>query len=359
MVALIGLFAISTCGCSSPKVQSQNFPFKVKEEFEVSTPGAAVAVNWSPDGSRLAAASDYGGVLTVWDASGHRVSQMQKIGGGPNLWGSLSFVRGNSELLFQPPGDADADAAFSIWDVATGKLIDTVEGPDSGGGRPNLAAWFAISSDQSLLAVANNYRGRNLFLYDTRTWRFLRGYRLEQGADSLAIFGSDRSVAIGSLRSELAVLDTSKAAPPRQYQVYPLSRYGDFPVEAVAGSPDGKLILGGVGLIVFFEANLTAPPVVAWRHSFDPVWVLRRSDGARIASFKLASPPIRAAAWDPKGRYVAILDQLGRLFVWRPLAPVLSYSEIDAGGELSLAISPDGRRIAVTTSNGVTVYTIG
>ena len=57
--------------------------------------GAATAVAWSPDGSRLAAASNYGEDLTVWDASGHIISQFSRSGSR----GRMSTTRSASQTV--------------------------------------------------------------------------------------------------------------------------------------------------------------------------------------------------------------------------------------------------------------------
>ena len=86
--------------------------------------------------------------------------------------------------------------------------------------------------------------------------------------------------------------------------------------------------------------------------------MFRVKDGAQIASFSAARGPIRQAMWDPKGRFVAFVDGDRGLFLWAPWADT-SYKKVDLPSKtLSLAVAPDGRRMAVTTDHGVRVYSI-
>jgi hypothetical protein len=86
--------------------------------------GAATAIAWSADGSRLAAASNYGTDLTVWD-------------------------------------------------VASGKEIENVPGPAPGQNPAfNVAYHFTLSPDQSRVAIAparNDFA--HVVIYDTLAWK--------------------------------------------------------------------------------------------------------------------------------------------------------------------------------------------
>jgi hypothetical protein len=134
------------------------------------------------DSSRLAAASDYGGVLTMWNRTGHLVNRIRRDGGGPTLWGSLAFVQGSSRIRFPYPGAVDNSAAFSVWDTVSGTIVNTVNRPQPGDDYPfNRADRFMTSPDETVLAIATRagpgwgLRFRNnIAIYDTRSWKLLR-----------------------------------------------------------------------------------------------------------------------------------------------------------------------------------------
>jgi hypothetical protein len=100
---LMAGLALSSCSVASP--QRVNFPLTVHKDklLPLGDPnrkqggyGEAIAVNWSPDGSRIAAASTYGGTLTVWNSSGHRLQEIPVVGGGPAYSGSIAFAGGGA-----------------------------------------------------------------------------------------------------------------------------------------------------------------------------------------------------------------------------------------------------------------------
>lgn len=86
--------------------------------------------------------------------------------------------------------------------------------------------------------------------------------------------------------------------------------------------------------------------------------VFRISDGARIAMFDKFESGISAVGWVGNGRYLAMIDNgSNRLVIWDPFSRYLNYITLDIpSNPLRLAISPDGRRIAVSLENGFVVY---
>ena len=345
----------------------------VRKVFDVPTPGAAVAVVWASDGSEIAAASQYGGILTVWDSHGHRINQFKRVGGGPTVYGSIAFVAGSSRLVFPPPEAVPDSAAFSVWDVASGSIVRTVDGPQPDDDYPlNRAYHFMTSPDQAFLAMAT-FGGRgsrtlekNVVVYDTRSWRPVQTMKALPGVSSLCVFGGGRLIGLGTIISgRIIVMDLASGRTVKEIQAYEESPYGNVQLGAVAGSPTGDLVMTGAGLVtvtghlISKEQNLwgESKEQKAWVASIEPARVFRIQDGARIASISGARAPIRQAKWDPKGRYVAFVDSGDGLLLWAPSTRSLERVHV-SGASLSLDIAPDGDRIAVTTNKGVSVYSV-
>jgi WD40 repeat protein len=370
LVLAAGVWITTTSVPSAWSKASAAASLNVREEFDLATPGAAVAVTWSADGSALAAASNYGGVLTVWDRAGHLVNQIRRIGGGPTLGGSLAFVHGSSQLVFPPPETPNKSTAFAVWDVSTGQIIKTVDGPQPGDDSAlNVADHFMATPDQTLLATATragdswkNFR-KNVTIYESGSWQVLHTAALLKGVPSLCVFADGRLIGAGSVAAgRVSILDTKTGIIVEDFQAYEESKYGSSLLGAIAGSPAGDLIMVGIGSTVLHGGEYSGTPEQrAWseaRDSTDAVRLFRVKDGTRISTFSAAKGPIRQAMWDPKGRFVAFMDNQRGLFLWAPWAGP-DYKKIDLPTKtLSLAISPNGDRIAVTTDHGVRVYSI-
>jgi hypothetical protein len=343
---------------STAEQSHAGFPFKVKTEFDLPTPGAAVAVTWSPDGSAMAAASAYGGIATVWSKSGQRINQFSLPHNGPVLGGSIAFAAGSSEILFRPPNEAGNSVALSIWEISTGKIIGTIIGPepDEDPSR-NRAYHFMMSPNQEVLATGS-FIGGNLGIYSAQTRKLVHKTEIVDYISSLCIFGNSRLVGVGTGKGRISAFDAGTGTVVSQIQAYDEPKFGSLGIDAIAGSPDGKLLFAGVGQVNLDGPYYQVPEALSWQSSVEPARILRVSDGSRSASFTDARRPIRQAAWDPLGRFVAFIDNTASLFLWSTTAPG-SYMKINLpSGSLYLSIAPDGRRIAITTDKGVRVISI-
>ena len=347
----LGLAAALVLSLSAPacsRVEGINFPLTVQKVLVIPTPtgwmqpsNQAVAVAWSPNGSKIAAATRFGTEISVWDDRGRLLSHSE-ADSTRIVRDSIAFVAGSSQLLTGPPHTADADVTLSVRDATSGQIFHNVVGPVPGGGRDaNNSEVFSISQEGGL--VADELPGfvpsaPDIAIWNTSNWQIVSTYKLSGGAASHAFFdGGDKLVVGGSEASDsdVYIIDLKSGDPPRQLKVFP----GSGQVAAVAGSPDGKLIFAGTATI--------------------PAKVLRASDGATVASFPIDSQNgVLEAEWDPLGRYVAFLENDHQLVIWRPTASGMSYAKIAAPYAISFAISPDGGRIAVGVASGIVVYSV-
>lgn len=337
----------------------------IKEVNDLSTTGAGVAVAWSPDGSKIVAASNFGQELSVWDRSGRLVNRFHRIGGGPALGGAIAFVDNSSQIVFLPPADASNDAALSIWAVATGEVVHSIDGPEPGMNYDfNRGKHFAVSSDQKTLISASITGGKatpvphgNLISYGTTDWKRLSVFKIDAGVSSVCIFADGKLAAAGLSSGRVALIDLTNKLPIKQVPVFDPANSGILFVGSVAGSHDGRFLAVGAGLVSpnYFKGADGSDG----GQSVAAVRLLRVSDGTPVASLGPARPPIRQIAWDPMGRYVALIDSHESLYVWQPDISPNRYKQVKVTGlTLSLAISSDGSEIAVSTSKGVRVFSV-
>ncbi len=91
-----------------------------KERFSLSHPGTVLGVAFSPDGKRLATASN-AGIIKVWDA----LSGKELL----NFTGHTSQI---TDISFSPDGTRLATASFDgtakVWGAATGQELLTLNG---------------------------------------------------------------------------------------------------------------------------------------------------------------------------------------------------------------------------------------
>jgi WD40 repeat protein len=325
--------ALSACA----QGESVNFPIKVQRKVDLHLPDAVVAVAWSQDGSKLATASGYGRTLTVWDRGGKHGHTFD-AGSGPNLLGSLDFAYRSSELAFNAPDSADANAALSIFNADNGSVTHSVVGLDDPRPGPRRVALFKISPDQKFLVTGKLSLPAyaNIGVYSMPDWRLFSSHVVANGVSALNFFGADE-IVVGGL-GVVTIIDPRSSSPPRSFGT-------GFPVAGVAGSPDGTMIFAG--------ARGAAPPGIAG-------YVLRASDGRTVATFKWpAELGLGEAEWDPLGRFIAFLDFEGHdLFLWRPLE-TKSYQRIVLPSRgYRFAIAPDGGLIAVALETGVAIYSV-
>jgi WD40 repeat protein len=318
-----------------------------------------LAIAWSPDGSKLAIAYNWGTRIKIIDPSGKELATAE-VPNGPNITTSLAFLSGSSQVLYvgQETRSIKRDA-FTLFDAQTGELLRTIPGPNPGhADLPNYARDFAVSPDGKLV-VTTLYGGGPIIVYRTDNWNVIR--RVDAISASAPIFLADsRRVIVSTLPSQFMVFDALDGTILRTFKVpetddlnsTSLTSPRTTPAATIAISPDQKLAFAGTQWKFVTNERETIDP-----HGAAQVFQL--TDGVRRAAFDLATPDIRRAAWDPNNRFVAFVDNGSHLFLWQPLARQMSYIKIDLPSSAwSLAISPDGFRIAVSSEGGVIIYEI-
>jgi len=337
----------------------RGFSLTVRREMDLHVFLGGVAVAWSPTGSKLAIASNYGGTLSIWDAGGNKEYEITHIGGGgPVLGHSLGFIENDSHLVFSPRGDAAKDESINIFNLKNGGTVTHITGPEPGKEEVfNKAQHFSLTSDKILLLMSTNvfsaYK-ENLVVYSTKSWEITHTKNVRGSVESVSVCGDSHLVAVGTSVGEESIFDLDSGDILGTSKPFSGTGFESASVFSVACSPKGDFFFGGS--FGSWSAPLASD---ADNRLAGPATVRRSSDNALVASIQAVHPPILQATWDPKGRYVAFIDSVGFLYIWEPLSPDAGYEKIDLGGKsFSLAANPDGTQIAVTTGQGVRIFSV-
>jgi WD40 repeat protein len=347
-------------------------------------------IAWSPDGCRFA--TGVYGVVTIWDCTtGEALSQFNM----PDVeFTALSWSRDGSLLA----GGSDWTPSVAVWEVSTGEVVHSIEsggrligfGTDNqtiigGLGMQNsVALWtldvptpaqptaylrglsginsLAWSPDGSQIAsTAGIHRGQRAGLI---AWDVAHGspiFDLEGDAyvDWMGIVDADNIhvawspenalVALSSVgkygeTSEVSLIDIASSEV-----IYQLQNVTGLQAEF---SPDGSLLA-----VRNASGDVSLYPVATW---------VRREQtlpgGGRV---------VMDFAWSPDGSQIAVAsvenddvwasdDPSGRVDVWDTASLEKRYTlEGLNGPALSVAWSPDGRRIAASNNTNVAIWSTG
>jgi WD40 repeat protein len=348
-------------------------------------------LTWSPDGERLAAYIRSGLAIMTWSPDGKYQYEFPRYANFGLYSYLLGFVSGHSQIVTSPAAerrDSEEEEkvtqnAFSVMDPATGKVLRGVPGPNPGKTfRENLAQHYAISSDQSLLAVIYHpYAGHSIGVYSTRDWQRIaeieigdrsrpvsplavaRALAFSPDGKKLAVARGDNSridiFEVGSWTLLRSIEPFPEPAPPTRGRVF---------ASVIAFSPDGMLIAVGSssGGTYWHHPNGSLAPVGVGKpvEEFppDPLRVFRVDDGSLVASasgFPGGFLNESKIAWMPNSGFIAFLDNEQRLHLWNPThsgppALLLTLERTTTG----LAFSPDGAQLATNFANGVKIFNV-
>jgi WD40 repeat protein/tRNA A-37 threonylcarbamoyl transferase component Bud32 len=292
------------------------------------------SVDFSPDGKRLASASQ-DGTVKVWDArTGREVL-------------SLKHAHGVASVCFSPDGKRLATGAWGgswaaqpgevkVWDAQTGQETLTLNG------HMGKVSSVCFSPDGRRLAGAGSPMVR---VWDAQTGQEVLS--LKGGCRSVAFSPDGRRLASASWDRTVKVWDAQTAQQPLTLKGHPNS------VSSVDFSPDGKRLASAGGKSVWADWSYetpgevkvwdaaTAQEVLSLQGYTSAVRSVRFSpDGQRLAS--------AGAVWDPRQRRVVG----GEVKLWDAQTGREALSLKGHTGPVnSVCFSPDGRRLAVATTD--------
>ena len=151
-----------------PTVTGSNINFE--ELGETGPIGTGVnAIAWSPDGNLLALTTRGGSHIQLWDVIAKRKvwEQNKRIPDGST---SLEFHKGG-QLIISSAADNDPNAALSLLDAETGKIIHNIDKPAVFEHRTFATSWRLNAEGTRLAARFYTAKPMPLAVYETDNWR--------------------------------------------------------------------------------------------------------------------------------------------------------------------------------------------
>ena len=349
------LFYVNILFFTLGQVTAQEFgkELSIHSKMFLPTKGIATGVAWSPNGQRLAAISDFGGKIIVWESQGALIGQFDRK--GIYVRNSIGFIEGQTALLIPPSieNPSDGQYAFAMLDINSGKVVKLVPGPAPEKGRPsNGANIFAVAPDGKYVAnIVSNY-GEPTTIFDATTWLIYRKLSKREGyenATALAFSAIGNTLAIGQSNGTIDLYDIGNPSnAPSILDAYP--RANLTAVGALAFSPDDQFLAIGEGISASLPNDWSEAKRLG--HQSLKIWDVRATHF--VASDLSFLPPVRQLSWGPDGRYLAVTaaDQSVRIYVptdFTKPAAILRLSN----PVTSAIFAPDANEIAVATGNGI------
>ena len=319
------------------------------------------AVAWNADGSRLAALSNFGGTITVWDASSwKKITEFQHYGGAYSF-NSFSYLPDGSLLATSPIGKSpdpryETLSIFALiqWNPETGQAIRYIPNVEhltrENGGSADM---FVVAPNRNWIAAIN--RSTYVSLYSATNGDFIRNFSvpaLPTHADrprSTTFSPNQKELAVGTDGGKLYYFDPTNGALLRQFDTF---KNDDYSCGALAYKSDGELI----AIAKNKNFDVLNPTTISTE-------IMRVSDGAVMAflpgattdvNVKIEAVPVRTLAWKPNDDVLAIGDDKA-LHIWRINATeTTQLLDAPLSGLYSVKYSPNGI-LAAASANEILI----
>lgn len=208
------------------------------------------------------------------------------------------------------------DYTVRLWEVETGRLVDTLPGEPFG--------FYSVACPAGGKTIVAGDSSGAVWVWDRSTRQRLRKFQAHLGPilNLVPLPDGQHAATTGLVEADVAVWDLLRGAMVSRLRGH------DGPIEGLAAAPDGRHL------------------VSTSRDGTARVWDL--AGGHEVARFTGHGASVRVAAVSPDGRTVLTAGLDGTLRPWdlttaRELGPPVPVAALVRG----LAFSPDGRRAAV------------
>ena len=277
--------------------------------------GQVGSVAFSPDGTRLASASDE--AVKIWDTT--RGQELLSL--------SWQSIGGLGCLTFSADGMRLAVAGFvpnkvRVWNVTNGEELLTLEGKSLG--HQFRKRSIAFSPDGGQLVSAPD--DETVIVWDATNGRELLTLN-DSFVTSIAFSPDGKRLVTASEDGSLKLWDVTSGEEK-------LRLSGDIGLESVAFSPDGQRLASA---------------------GSNSIWVWDATSGRKLLTFgdHGTTTAIRCVAFSPDGKRLASAGDDHKVKVWDATSGhELHTIQGHSGHVTSVAFSPDGRRLVSASLDG-------
>ncbi|MBI3726446.1 hypothetical protein HY251_21190, partial [bacterium] len=205
--------------------------------------GSLSAVAATPDGKRGLSVG-WDGTLRVWDLEAK--AEQRKVAAHEGVASALA-VSPDGKLALTGGGGAHSDSQVKLWEIASGKLVRTLDLDETAGRDGVFSLAFSPDGKRGLVS------GLALELWDVESGKCLWSLKRASGAGAAAVFSPDGKIVVEGGESAISLHD---AETRKVLDRVDLTTSHDH-LRALVFAPDGRSFFAGTarGVVLRFELS--------------------------------------------------------------------------------------------------------